>query len=756
MPTAEYLQGSVIYTEGEPLTQISFITGGSVEASFNGHPFRFEKGDMIGLCDLATGSHSHTYTAVSDVSVFSYPYENYSSLDSLLRGNADAANLLVNSMTRQIADFLYYKAALKREADSAYDSLTEIYPQYESLCKLYAFSSKKLPGLEALARCSASDPGNEWIHDYYTEIKGLNPAARTAFFHGKPGISSGFIRKSAADMIQVIKECKIYQEYLINISSIFINQDEHDIFALVSELHIGSVSIKGADEAVDMLMMQLAGLLFNMTGVDPAYYLNRLNTYKDALMIKRSSTDVSEAAPDAGIKQNLSDSLETIFDYSEYPEEKRSKVVRLLKDFTELADRSGSDDIARKLRKELTVFYHEMYHSALVKSIKDSAPPTVIKMFLNFGYMDAALAGAENADYLYSIADSLKGDPSLGVYTLREWMAAIYKGEKEPNRNEFDMDYYESLRELKIRGEIDAAEETRRSRDFDAKLKFELDNVFPIVNKLTFGRITTYYPLFSDQNVQRKLSSSLVTPVQLREAIDDIRRIDFSAYTREILYTNPKAGVTNENIHVEALPDIILTPVVGVRGVMWQEIEGRKRSTPARMFMPLFLEPDLKPLVMRLTAEFRWEMCKRIQGIRWNDVTNPSLTSEFSDYLQFYRNNKELSIEVKDSIKSEIVRAKNNYKTVFVLNYAEWMQYESNGSPRLNKIVLRMMMTYCTFSAAIREKLTQHPRYAQLLNQYNNKQKQKLHRLNNVMQKVKTSGNTVPKELLEEVEFLGK
>jgi hypothetical protein len=756
MPASEYKQGSVLYAEGDSLSCLSFITNGSVEACFSGHPFRFEKGDMIGLCDLAAGSHSHTYTAATDVSVFSYPYECIDSLEALLRGNADAANLLVNSMSRQIADFLYYKSALKREADSAYDSLMDIYPQYETLCKQYAFSSKKLPDMETLQRCMETEPAESWVHNYYTEIKGLSPAARNAFFHGKPGISTGFIRRSAEDIILVIKACKEYREYLKNISSIFLNEGEHDLFALIAGLHTGSVGIKGADAAVDLLMTQLTGLLHNMTGVDSSHYLKRLNSYKDALLVNRTTAEVAEGPAAPGVKQNLSDSLDVIFDYSECPGEKRSKFARLVQDFIKMPDRGISDDAGRKLRKELTTLYQDIYKDSLIKSIKDPAPPTIVKMFLNFGYVDATLAGAENADFLYSIADSLKGDPALGVYTAREWMTMIYTGKKEPNRNEFDMDYYESLRELKTRGEIDAPEESRRSKDPEAKLRFELDNVFPIVNKLTFGRITTYCPLFSDQNVQRKLTASIVTPALLREALDDIRRIDFSAYCREILYSNPAVGITNENINIEALPDIILMPNVGVRGVMWQEIEGRKRGTPARMFLPMFLEPDLKPLLMRLTAEFRWEMCKRIQGIRWNDVTNPSLTSEFSDYLQFYKNNRELSVETKETIKNELTRAKNNYKTVFVQNYAEWLQYESNGSPRLNKNVLRMMMLYCPFSAPIREKLTQHPRYAQLLTQFNNKQKQKINRLNNVMQKVKQAGHPVPKELLDEMGFSSK
>jgi hypothetical protein len=194
-------------------------------------------------------------------------------------------------------------------------------------------------------------------------------------------------------------------------------------------------------------------------------------------------------------------------------------------------------------------------------------------------------------------------------------------------------------------------------------------------------------------------------------------------------------------------------PNVGIRGTVWQEIEGKKRKTAARMFAPLFLEADLKGLMMRLVGEFRWDMCKRIQGIRWNDITSPSLTSEYSDFLQFYKNSKELSIEAREDIKLELIRARNIYKNVFVANYAEWIQYESNGSPRLNKVALRLMITYCPFSPEIQTNLAQHPRYTELLARQKHIKKKRVQQLNNLIQRCRRNGYAVPQEILDELEF---
>ena len=132
---------------------------------------------------------------------------------------------------------------------------------------------------------------------------------------------------------------------------------------------------------------------------------------------------------------------------------------------------------------------------------------------------------------------------------------------------------------------------------------------------------------------------------------------------------------------------------------MWQEIEGKKRTTPARMMCSIFHMEELTQSLIHLTGEFRWEMCKRVQGGRWNDVSEPSLTSEYCDYIQFYRRNKELSAEAKEKIKNQLGRVRNSFKEMFVTDYIMWMRYESGGSPRLNKVSRNILFSYCPFSS---------------------------------------------------------
>jgi hypothetical protein len=767
MALSVFEQGSALFKEGD--SHILLVTKGSVEANFRGHLSRYEKGDIIGLCGLSANNYKQTYTALTEVAALPYP-RNFEELAPALRDNADVANLFVKSMVSQLADISRYRNSLKHGADEAYKALTEIYPEYERLCALLAFTSKRLPGITDIAPFADPAPTEGWLYDYYKGIKELSPAVTKGFFYGNTGVSMGFLQKGVEDMSRLYKVCEGYVNYLNGFVSNFINADQIDLFALLADLHNISFDYKGADAPAEALMIRLTALLSSLKEHhDQSAFQSRLTAYKEAVFAKRTdagisadtaaaavaSADAPAGAPVAAApKRNLNDSLEQILAYSECSEDLCNKFTRGVRDYMILPDRADTDDSARKIRKDLATMFYDIYKAVMIKSMKDPAVSTIIKMFLNFGYVDAALAGLENADYLYSIADSLKGDPVRGIYTIREWMIAVYKGEKEPNRNEFDLDYGEYLHDLKVQGRIGEVEEKKLLQDVEGKLRFELENAFPITNKITFGRITTFCPLFSSHCVLRKLEMSLVTPALINKLIDEVREIDYSAFTREILYTNEKCGVQNETLHVEVLPNIILTPNVGIRASMWQEIEGRKRGTPARMFMPIFLEGDLKKLIIRIVGEFRWEMCKRIQGMRWNDITNPSLTSEFSDYLQFYRNNKEITVEMREDIKAELAAAKKNYKNVFVSNYTEWLLFESQGSPRLNKFVLRFMIKYCPFPIEKREKLMQNPRYAQHIARQEAKVNKRSQILERLIQKVeRVTGKPAPQELTDELEF---
>lgn len=66
------------------------------------------------------------------------------------------------------------------------------------------------------------------------------------------------------------------------------------------------------------------------------------------------------------------------------------------------------------------------------------------------------------------------------VFTIFRWLRAVYEGEKEPSKNEFDMDYTAYLNDGLRRGEWTKEEVARRKQDQKAKARYELENMFII------------------------------------------------------------------------------------------------------------------------------------------------------------------------------------------------------------------------------------------------------------------------------------
>ncbi len=454
------------------------------------------------------------------------------------------------------------------------------------------------------------------------------------------------------------------------------------------------------------------------------------------------------------IPPELEQALSVILSFSECDEELARRFAEEVAAYKAMPDKDGTDDADRRFRLSLTSDFYKLYTKVFEMSINETNLPAPVKMFLNFGFVDAELAGIGNSAYLLSILDTFGGDAENGVYTFYEWLLAIYRGEKEPSRNEFDMDYPAYLRDQKKSGKINEQQEKQLADSLVDKVRFELENVFPVVNKITFGRISTFCPLLSSHNLLKPLHTSLVTPAQIMKALNAIRELDFSAFYRETTYTSEEYGIVREYIQVEILPDFILMPNAGIRGAMWQEIEGKRRLTPSRMMLSVIGLENLSQLLIRMTGEFRWEMCKRVQGARWNDVSEPSLTSQYTDYIQFYRKNRELSQDAKEKLRLSLQRAKNSVKEMFVRDYMLWISYEGNGSPRLNKVARPILFAYCPFASPIRQNLVQHPLYMEMVNRYKLMLTQKLHHLDMLKNKLEKNYGTIPDEILAQIEFL--
>lgn len=757
MTVRELEEGTVLYESGQKINELYLIMKGPVRAAYPGGSYMLHTGDVAGLCEAAYEEAYMDYQAADKISVLTYPYKP-GFMGALLENSGDSIKYFLSSLFRQINEVISQYKLLKIECNSLYGYLESCYEDYVQLCERFHISAGDLAGYEEIQPLELEEETPGWMSGYYATLEQM----LAVWDRNKTDTDfvCGFILKASQDIHNIIVLCKEMQAYKNEICCCLMNGNGLDLFDLYSAFYFKAAEKKGLDdEAVMTLRMKINDILMQLENQgfsETDFYKKRVSDFEELCTEFEKQLEEKPVEEQEAKEQllELSGSLDTILKYAECEKQVEAEFRKSIIEYKNLINKNSMDEDVRKLRQKITDLFYKVYIAAFQVSVQDEKLSPVLQMFFDFGYVDEELAGIKNALYMYRIAGKLPTAPDQGIYSAYEWLMAIYEGRKEPGRNEFDMDYSEYLREQKRQGKISSEQEAQLADSNSAKVMYELEHVFPIVNKMTFGRISTFCPVFSEHNVLKPLNTILVTEEKIVKTLERIRKIDYSAFYRETVYSQPEKGIPKEYIDVEVLPDIILAPNAGTRGALWQEIEGRRRTTPARMVSSIFQMEDIALILIRLTGEFRWEMCKRVQGARWNDVSDRSLTSEYFDYIQFYRKNQDLSGDAKDKIKTDMTKAKNSFKEMFIRDYVIWVLYESNGSPRLNKVARNLLFTYCPFAKEVRDKLKINPMYKEMIDRYNIRMGQKLHHMNNLYQKLRNMGKAVPEEIEKQREFL--
>lgn len=758
MAAISIAKNQVLFESGQPLSALYLVLKGSFSVSFPGGNYTLLSGEVAGICELIGDSHIMTCRALEDSSVLAYPVSDISSLEAFFRESSEHSVVFTRSAFRQINTLLRLHELSHFHCNDLYTSVTQDYAFYLACCIRCQVKSEKLPAVAALTPVLSDSLFEDWVPSYYAGFENLLSGNGSSHFAKEPAVPAGLVAETCYDCLKLTSALENLGEYESQATSLYANNEKTDLFQLYTCLYQSIVPDSPETASLRSHIDRIRKLAEASPYVDQTLFKERMATFIQKLP-QSPAKEVSakpESAKELFNVEQLNNSLQTILTYSGAEASFCDHFTKLLMLYKKMADKNAIDDNSRKIRLEITSKFYELYTLIFFRSAKDLAVPLPVRMFLYFGYVDEQLAGLENAIHLGQIAEQLSKESVSNIYTMYDWLMAIYDMKKEPSRNEFDQDYTDYLHTLKLTGKITATQEAALSRNAEEKVKYELKNMFPTVNKITSGRISSFCPVFSAHNVLKNPDTSFVSASSLQHILEQILHLDYGAFYREYTYTNTAAGIPKEFFHTEILPDIILTPCIGVRGSMWQEIEGRKRTTPARMILPVFYLEDLHSAVVRLVGEYRWEMCKRVQGPRWNDVSERSLTSEYFDYVQFYKKNHDLSADAKERIRTALLKAHNSFKEMFVRDYVTYILFEGTGSPRLNKTARSILFTYCPFSKDVRNTLTGNPLYKEMMERYELKKLQHLRKIDLLEKRVLNTGSSLPRELLEERSYLEK
>ena len=733
------------------MTALHLIASGKVRVDYPGGSYQLGKGGVIGICEICSEVHLLSYTTVEDTTLFTYPLSSVGILNDLLQRNADVARFFLLSACSQINILLNRCSVSEITCNDLYHGLTDDYEKYSSLCERYRITPRQLDGMKELTPYLEEEAEEPWLNDFYLGLAHIYSGEHFKDFIQEPSVSLGVLQRGSMDFQQAWTQLDEQFRYQQQIAALYFDESGNDLFDCFASLYH---KLDPNDEDTAALLGDIRRMAEQFKGkmtISDEQLADRMQQFDNKPLQAESAPADSSTLP-----AELVGSLNTILEFAGKDLEISDAFRKHVRAYAQLPDKISMEDNACALRRYLTSEFYVLYTAIFEQTLRTEDIPLPVRMFLYFGYVDEELAGMDNTITLYNIASNITDTGSLGVYTFYHWLLAIFEGKKEPSRNEFDQDYTDFIHKQKLNGNVTEKDLMTLESNGMAKVNYELQNMFPSVNKITYGRVTTFCPLFTAQSALKNLDSTYVTVSKVAKVLEQIRSVDYSAFYRPGLDMEHMDIMGKTEIHTECPPDFILLPNAGIRGALWQEIEGKKRNTPGRMCLSIFHMEDLTNSILRMTGEFRWELCKRIQGSRWNDISESSLTSEYFDYAQFYKKNHDLSSDAKERLRIALIQAKNSFKELFVRDYIQWVLYEGNGSPRLNKVARRIFFTYCPFSADICVKLDSNPLYSEILSRHRLRSAQKKHQLEMLEQKLRNSRTPIPETLEQELEYFSR
>lgn len=751
MEILEYQRDRVIARKNDKVKYWYLVQQGTVIQKSELSEVRLEKNSVIGI--LERDIYLCDYIAGDDTVLAAFVCDNSEDLKKMLAGQEKIRNVFLKAAVEQRHQLLCLYTDLYNRARQFHTFVESVYDDYKTLCGKYKIEEQSFSRMEHFKPLEMQHRAELWEVNNSVSIVKKYMQEYLQLMEKDDSLTVGAIMEAAAQMRRFTMGIGEIEAYLSYNREILIGESRNDIFKLFFELAVEMHARKYDLEPVTEKINSIADFAGKMKVYNSRMVGRRL---KEFLEYDFAGSAADETGSGEAVRKEIditrTDCLSHILEYAGYSDEEMDNISEMTETFRNLPDRTSMDTEVYALRKKIAAAYYDIYYRVFIRAVKDESSLTpVLEMFLNFGFMDLSYAGEENAKSLYELSAHLDICHSPHIYTIYEWLKCIYKGTKETSKNEFDKNYPAYLADLYRNGKITQEQLKQNYQNGEMRVEFEIKNMFTTVNKLTYGKVTTFCPILCENDLINSIEKMLVTAEKIENALNEVRKVDYSVFYREVPFSDPDKGIPNERVMKEILPDIILLPNAGTKVMMWQETADAKSDTPGRFMFPIFTAVDLDDLMLEAVGRYRWEMCRKIQGIHWNDVRDKSLTAEYCSYMQFYRKNNELSADAKEKIKGTLLRAKNNYREVFVRDYINWIKYESKGSFRLNKVSRDILIRYCPFIKAIRSELKVNPLYQASIARFETETAKKLQRYNGVYNKYIKAGGEKTKDLKETI-----
>lgn len=720
MDTLTYNANEIIHSIGDTINHLEYVVSGKVTIKSGDISVSIKKGGILGLLEHPGDPCTLEYIASENTVLKTFSYSSFEDVSHIIEDKSSDCNEIITAAASLLNAIASRYRALTKNLNKFFDAITDSYNYYKELCGLYHLEVHSFHFLDNIEVFNPEGALPEWINDYYDQIEIMPSDVKESFYAAHTSITLASLWEASSHTKAYLSLYNEANDYTKNTIYKYFHSKNGDLFDLFYNLLLRRNTVSRPSDFendVSSAVTKLADSFENNVLIDSSMYLEKLKRFSDKSGLTITASESSEDK-----YEKISNSLDMILRYANMDDAEEDRFRNLISEYKATFDKNSQSQDAIGLREEITKTFFDIYESAIISSFESPKTPIILKMFFNFGYIDENLIGRENALKLYDMATELEKAQCDHVFTMYEWLKRIYHGEIEPSKNDFDQDYASYIKSQLAHGYITEDIAARYLDSNKEKLRFEIRNFFKTGAKITSAQATSFCPILSEHNIIKPLDMILSSYESITENWNRIKSIDYSLFYRECVFKDTAYHINRDIITLEVLPYVILIPTIGSRTALWQETSGVRRDTPARFAIPIFANEDLYNMQLKVAGEYRWEICKKIQGVRWNDITNQSLTSAYFDYLQFYRKNNDLSQDVKDRVKNQILACKSSFKSVFITDYAVWIKFEAGGSPRLNKHVKKILFNYCPLSREYRDNLRNNPMYADLINRHESKQ----------------------------------
>jgi hypothetical protein len=463
--------------------------------------------------------------------------------------------------------------------------------------------------------------------------------------------------------------------------------------------------------------------------------------------------EVTVTEDSGGALDELKDSAKKIMNFVNWDVDKQKELVELLTQLKNTKAPLDSDSDKRKLRRQIAGPYWEIYTACVAKWVQGGRNrlPLPVDLMLHYGFFDDRQLNEQSLVELSRCMDRTKSP--YPIMMAHEFLGEIHDKKRPPSISELGQSYVDVLRDK--HNQPKWRKETDLPADVDTnlnRLEFEIGQEMATTTRLTSGSPVTHFPVLIQDHLIYDIDKMWVTREKLGQQVHDLLEIDYSMFFREVLVNDEAAGIYKEFVQTEVLPNFIIVPSVGSKMMSWQIFEGRSKQSQGRVMVPAFHTEDLFSMLVDSMGAFVWELCKEIQGPDWNNVSVSSITADYMDYLQFYRKNRDLSLELKEKIHTEMKKFRTD-RDKFVNDYQKWIKHESKGILKLNKVTRNIFYRHVPFTKAIRDELKSQPAFGEIANRFANIRNRKKKELETRYKKYTRDGAKLPRLLQENLDF---